>query len=182
MTFARSWVLFLALAPIAWAAFEWRASARRFALALKALALVAVVAALSEPRLNFNDTKVAVAALVDTSASVSPRDLSNASALLNGMEKKRGSSLLQVLPFARSTRTPSLSEHTRSWSLGATRGDAGHGTNLENAIRDAVAVLPSGMVHRVALISDGRENLGTVTRATYQAQQLGIPVDTFAMA
>jgi Ca-activated chloride channel family protein len=182
MTFARAWVLLFALAPLAWAAWDWRTSARRVALALKAIALACVIVALSEPRFNFNDTKVAVAALVDTSASVAPRDLANASALLNGMERKRGSSTLQVIPFARATRNPSLAESAKAWNIGATGGDAGHGTNLENAIRDAVAGLPSGLVHRVALISDGHENLGTVTRATWQAQQLGIPVDTFAMA
>ncbi len=144
--------------------------------------MVAVIAALSEPRLNFNDTKVAVAALVDTSASVSPNDLSNASALLNGMEKKRGGNILQVIPFARGARNPNLTEHAKGWNIGFTKGDAGRGTNMESAIREAVADLPSGMVHRVVLISDGHENLGTVTRATWQAQQLDIPVDTFAMA
>ena len=182
MTFARSWVIVLAFLPIAWAAWEWRTSARRAALALKATALFFVIAALSEPRLNFNDSKVAVAALVDTSASVSPADLASASELLNAMEKKRGRDVLQVIPFARAGRNPSIAEHTKSWNIGFTRGDAGRATNLESAIRDAVADLPAGMVHRVALISDGHENVGTVTRATWQAQQLDIAIDTFAMA
>ncbi len=181
MSFARAWVLVLALAPLAWAAFEWRTSSRRIALVLKALALVCIAIALSEPRLNFSDTKVAVAALVDSSASVSAADLTNASNLVDRMEAKRSSNYLQVIPFARSTRSPLVTEHVRSWTIAQTRGDAGHGTNLESAIRDAVAGLPSGMLHRVALISDGHENLGSVTRATWQAQQLGIPIDTFAM-
>ncbi len=126
--------------------------------------------------------KVAVAALVDTSESVSPEDLNNASALLNNMEAKRGSGFLQVIPFARSTREPAITEHGKGWNLAYTKGDTGKGTNLEIAIRDAVAELPSGMVHRLVLISDGHENVGTVTRATWQAQQLGAPIDTFAMA
>ena len=38
------------------------------------------------------------------------------------------------------------------------------------------------MVPRVALISDGKENKGSIARAAWQAQQLGIPIDTFALA
>ena len=38
------------------------------------------------------------------------------------------------------------------------------------------------MVPRLLLISDGNENLGSVARAIWQAQQLGIPIDTVALA
>ncbi len=181
MTFERAWVLIFAILPIGWAVWEWRSSARRAGLALKAVALVAVIFALAEPRLIYNDTKVAVAVLVDTSASVSPQDLSAASSLATRIEAAHGSNVTRVIPFARATRNPSALESGKSWDLHYTAGDAGHGTNLENAIRDAVASLPSGMVPRLALISDGNENAGTVTRATWQAQQLGIPIDTFPM-
>ncbi len=37
------------------------------------------------------------------------------------------------------------------------------------------------MVPRVALISDGMENKGSIARAAWQAQQLGIAIDTFAL-
>ena len=100
MTFVRAWVLLFALGPIAWVWLEWRGSGRKLALALKAAALVLVIVALAEPNVKYNDTKVAVAALVDTSASVSAQDLSAASALLNRMEKDRGSNVLAVIPFA----------------------------------------------------------------------------------
>lgn len=73
MTFVRAWVLLFALAPIAWAFLEWRNSARKLALTLKAAALALVIIALTEPNIKYNDTKVAIAALVDTSASVSSR-------------------------------------------------------------------------------------------------------------
>ncbi len=182
MSFERAWVLFFALLPLTWAAWEWRSSARRIALALKASALLAVILALAEPRLLYHDRKVAVAVLVDTSASVSQQDLAAASSLATRIEQARGGNLTQIIPFARSTRNPSPLENGKSWNFQYTGGDAGHGTNLENAIRDAVASLPSGTVPRLALISDGRENAGTVTRATWQAQQLGIPIDTFPMA
>jgi len=41
--------------------------------------------------------------------------------------------------------------------------------------------LPSGMVPRLVLISDGKENVGTITRAAWQAQSLGIPIDTIPL-
>ena len=78
MTFVRAWVLIFTILPIAWAAVEWQRSSRRLALCLKAAAIFLVICALSEPRMNYNDTKVAIAAVVDTSASVSTADLSAA--------------------------------------------------------------------------------------------------------
>ena len=37
------------------------------------------------------------------------------------------------------------------------------------------------MVPRLVLVSDGKENAGSITRAAWQAQNLGIPIDTFAL-
>ena len=65
------------------------------------------------------------------------------------------------------------SDSKSGWQLRHTAGAAGHGTNLEAAIRDGAAALPAGMVPRLLLISDGNENLGSVARAIWQAQQLG---------
>ena len=51
--------------------FEWRRTRRTLALALKTLAFMAIILALAEPKLTLPETKMAVAVLVDTSASVS---------------------------------------------------------------------------------------------------------------
>ena len=72
VTFDRTWVLANAWLPLAWMVFEWRRTSRRGALAIKAVSLAAILIALAEPRLNISENKVAVAVLVDTSASVSP--------------------------------------------------------------------------------------------------------------
>jgi len=182
MSFDRAWVLVLALAPAVWAAREWRATVRRGALILKAAAFVAIILALAQPRLTFFDTKVAVAILADTSRSVTEQDLQRASDIASQLERARGRHWTKVIPFARSTRKLLAPEHGKSWNLQYTPGDAGHGTDLEAAIREAIGTLPGGMVRRVALISDGNENLGSAARATWQAQQLGIPIDTFVLA
>ena len=183
MTFERAWALFLILLPVAWAVWEWRASTRRLALLLKTAAFVAILLALAEPRITVYQSKVATAVLVDTSASVSPDDLRTESAFAAQVEKARGRNWTRVMPFARNTRNAAAEEHIKDgWQLRHTAGAPGHGTNLESAIRDAAASLPPGMTARIVLASDGNENLGSVTRAIWQAQQLGIPIDTVPLA
>ncbi len=174
MTFDREWVLALAWIPAAWAIFEWRRTQRHLALVLKALSFIAVLVALAEPHLATTETKVALAVLVDTSASVSQGDLDRATKLAAAINDEKGRHWVRVIPFARSTQT-------LDGNLRLTAGEAGRATDLEAAIREAVASLPAGMVPRVALISDGKENKGSIARAAWQAQQLGIAIDTFAL-
>ena len=89
MTFDRMWVLAIAWVPLAWMFFEWRRTSRRVALVVKALSLAAILFALAEPRLNVSETKVAVAVLVDTSASVSSTDLDHASRIADSIASER---------------------------------------------------------------------------------------------
>src|ERR1035441_8657077 len=145
MTFDRPWALLLVLLPIAWAAWEWRLSARRSALLLKAGALACILLALSEPRLTVYQSKVAVAFLADTSASVTAQDLKTESALADKLEDARGRHWLRVIPFARVTRATSADEQVkRNWQLRHTAASPGRGTNIEAAIRDGAAALPAG--------------------------------------
>lgn len=182
MTFQHPWIILLSLAPLVFGAREFLASSRRIAVILKTAALAAIVLALAQPRLTFSDSRVAVAVLADTSASVSPRDLAAASSLASRIERNRGSNRTEVIPFARSTRNPATQEKQHGWNLRFTAGEAGRATNLEAAVVEAIAALPPGMLRRVVLISDGNENAGSVARAAWQARQLGIPVDTFPLA
>jgi uncharacterized membrane protein len=183
MTFETPWVLVLILVPLAWAVWEWRESSRRLALGLKAATFVLILLALSGPRLTVYQSKVAVVVLADTSASISPEDLSRESAIAAGIEGGRGRHWTRIVPFARGTRALAPQERGKSGlHLGHTAGEAGRGTNLEGAIRDGMAAVPAGMVPRLLLVSDGNENLGSAARAIWQAQQLGIPVDTIALA
>jgi len=181
MSFDRAWVLAIAWLPLAWMFFEWRRTARRGALVMKALSFAAILFALAEPRLSISETKVAVAVLVDTSASVSPSDLEHASRISDAIADQRGRNWMRVIPFARSTRTLDRAEGQKPWHLRETAGEPGRATDLEAAIREAAASLPAGLVPRIALISDGRQNKGSVARAAWQASQLGIPIDTWAM-
>jgi len=183
MTFDHAWILILLLLPCGWAAWEWRGSTRRLSLLLKAGAFAAILLALSQPRITVYRNQVAAAVLVDTSASVSAEDLRTASTFAGQVERARGRNWTRIIPFARNVRNAATDEHTKSgWELRHTAGAAGRGTNLESAIRDGAASLPPGMTQRLVLVSDGNENLGSVARAIWQAQQLGIPIDTVALA
>lgn len=182
MTFGRAWVLLLAWLPLAWMYLEWRRTARHAALALKAIAFAAILVALAEPSIEVAETKMAVAVLVDTSASMPGSDLARESRLAAAIEAERGRHWAEIIPFARSTRSLDPSEGPNPWKLRLTAGEGGRGTDLEAAVRDAEAALPAGLIPRVVLISDGKENMGSVARAAWQAQQLNIPIDTIALA
>ena len=180
MTFDRAWALALLLLPLAWTAWEWRRQPRHTHLLLKAAMAVAVILALSEPLLSIRARKVALAVLVDTSASVSDADLARESDLLRQIDRSSGNNRVEVIPFARTPRALAKSEE--NFKIVRTSGVDGRGTNLEAPLRQALASLPAGMLHRIALITDGNENEGAVTRAAWQAQQLGVSIDAVALA
>ena len=154
----------------------------RLSLVLKIAAIAAAVISVFQPDLSVQETKMAVAVLPDTSASISGADLETASRLTSAIDGARGRNIVRVLPFARSVRTATPQEFASGWKLRGTDGESGRATSLESAIREASAAMPSGMVPRLVLISDGKENSGSVARAAWQARQLGIPIDTYPLA
>ncbi len=182
MTFDRDWVLYFLPLVAAFVLLEWRQARSRLGLFLKAFAFAAILLALSGPVLSTEETKMAVAVLVDTSASVSDQDLTRATDLAGRIERARGRHWVRIIPFARSTRPLDAAERGRNWRIQRTSGDAGRATDLEAAIREASASLPAGLVGRIVLLSDGKETRGSITRAAWQAQTLGLPVDTFPLA
>ncbi len=182
MTFERSWVLFLLALPLMWVGFEWTRTHRRAGLLLKALCFMAIILALAEPTLTLPESKLAVAVLVDTSASASDTDLKRASDLAEKLTDAHGRNWMQVIPFARSTRALDKKEKASTLRLASTTGEQGRATDLEAAVREAIAAMPGGLIPRVALISDGKETQGSLARAAWQARELGIPIDTYALA
>lgn len=180
MIFERAWVLLFLLLPLGWFLVEWRRSRRPMALIVKMLAFVCIVLALAEPTLTVPQTKMAVAVLVDTSASIAPQDLTRASDFVSALDKARGRHWIRILPFARYVRDLA-SDEQRGFRLQLTAGESGRATDIESGIDDAMSSLPSGLVPRLVLVSDGKENAGSITRAAWEAQRLGIPIDTVPM-
>ncbi len=181
MNFERAWVLIFLLLPLGWMFFEWRRTRRVAGLVVKTITFLAIVLALAEPTLTLPQTKMAVAVLVDTSSSVSPQDLARASEFASAIEKARGRHWVRILPFARSVRDLDAGER-RGLHLETTAGEAGRATDLETGIEESISSLPADLVPRIVLVSDGKENAGSITRAAWQAQRLGIPIDTVALA
>ncbi len=181
MTFDRVWVLLFTPLPLIWFALESRRTGARLGLILKSLSLLAILLALAEPKLSTWETKVALAVLADTSASTSVADLEKATKLVAAIEGERGRHWTRVIPFAREPRDLQAEEVAKNFQLKQLAGAPSRGTDIEAAVRDATSALPAGMVPRIALISDGKENHGSVTRAAWQARQLGIPIDTYPL-
>ena len=146
------------------------------------MTFAAILLALAEPRITLHPARVAVAVLVDTSASVSSADLTRASKIASNIASARGNQWMRVIPFARGARSLTPAEGRASFPFQLTSGEAGRATDLEAAIRDAIAALPPERVPRIALITDGHETRGSIARAAWQARQLGVPIDTFALA
>ncbi|MEQ1884929.1 MAG: VWA domain-containing protein [Bryobacteraceae bacterium] len=182
MKFEHAWVFFSAFVPLGWAGYSWWRKGRDVRLFLKCASIALMMAALSMPTMDVSSSKVAVALLVDTSASISPPDLQIASRFANDLNAERGSHFLRVLPFAGTTRDPGVSESGRSWMLRPTSGEGARSTDLEAAIRDAISTLPSDQLPRIAIASDGRETKGSLIRAAWQARRLGIPIDTIPLS
>jgi Ca-activated chloride channel family protein len=179
MTFERPWLLLLTILPFAWCFFEWRKHSRHFGLIVKAVMLLAIALSLAGPVLSWQDRKVALAVVADTSASISAQDLARERKILKQISASKGSNEIEVIPFARAPRD--LAPAESDFKLATTAGSAGNGTNLEAPVRQALASLPAGVLHRVLLISDGNENEGALTRAAWQAHELGVAVDTIAL-
>ena len=107
MSFERGWVLLLLVLPLIWMAWEWRRQTRHAPLLLKVAMIMAVLLALSQPQLQIHDSKVAVAVLVDTSASVSDADLTKESDWLKKLDR------LAAATRSTSFRLPAPLVHSR---------------------------------------------------------------------
>ena len=173
MTFDAPWALSLGLLLLIWAAAEWRRSERRRWLLWKTAAFALAVLAMAQPRMAVSRARVAVAVLADSSASIHAEQAAQRRATISRMAAARGRNPLRVVAFDSSTR-PDRPLSETSWSEVP-------GTNLEAVVRNGLTLFPPEYVARMVLISDGKENLGAVERALYQARRRGIPIDTVGL-
>ncbi len=169
MSFARPELLLLLALPIAWAAWESRHSRRWVGLAFHCLATALVIVALAEPRWSYSTRRLAVAALADDSSSIPGAQVEQQRAWLEDLRSAAGSAELRPLTFADTVRRGAPAQGDEVAVL--------RGTNLEAALRDALAVLPDDRAGRIVLASDGLENSGSVERAVFQARRRGVSVD-----
>jgi hypothetical protein len=143
MNIAHSWVL-LFLAPLAlWTADSWRRGKRGLRIALKAAGFAAILFALSEPRMTLPSAKTGIVVLVDTSASITPNDLAQASAMVAGISRHKGRNWMNVAPFAREPRSLLKKEVSGRLRFLSASAEAANGTNIESALVNAMAAVPA---------------------------------------
>jgi Mg-chelatase subunit ChlD len=156
---------------------SWSTPSMWPSLAFKGVAIAACLVAFFEPRLPVSETKQAVGLLIDTSQSIADSSLARANEFADRARRAKGRNELRELPFARTVRAIEPTE-SASGRFHSTAAEAGRATDLEAAIRQAAASLPSGRVPRLVLMSDGVETEGSAARAAQLAASLNIPVDT----
>jgi hypothetical protein len=181
MILASPWALLLLALPALWTILNGRGRHHRRRLVVTAISAVVLVVALSQPKLSLRESRMAVAVLKDTSASIAEPELRREAEFIVDLEKSRGKHVVSVIPFADSVRQAADRDRTEPWNLAHTPGPAGRGTDIETAVREGIATLPAGRVPRLVILSDGRENPESAAHATRQAQKLGIPIDTIPL-
>lgn len=170
MSVVNSWLLFVACIPLAWAAWEWRSAQRRSALLLKAASFALILLALAQPRWQTFEQRSGIAVITDVSASIPAEQREQQRQFIAQLRAATEDSVVRAIDFDSGVRRSS-----------ETVTDAA-GTNLELAIEGALSALPPDRAPRIALLSDGLDNLGVVERAIEQARLRGVPIDTIALA
>ncbi|GAB6876925.1 VWA domain-containing protein [Thermaerobacter litoralis] len=196
MSFDRPWVLLLLVIPLLVAgsvrgvtgkpgAYAARLPSRRPARWLRALTMACVIVALAEPTLPLGARGLAVAVVVDRSASMEPAlgpvTAAVAAFLQDPPQRAAGGGPVQVALIsaggaAEVERSPAPLPQPPfpAWTTPAHR----EATDLAAALRVAAALLPSDHWRRVVVISDGRATQGDVVTEARALAAAGITVDT----
>jgi uncharacterized membrane protein/uncharacterized protein YegL len=158
-----------------------RSAWRHIPLVLKACGVAAISIALFQPHLTMPGSRTAAVLLVDTSKSITSRDLDRASSLVSQISEKRGTNWLRIVPFSDHARALGETELAHGVHLVPASSSSGNTTNFEAAISDSLSAMPSGFIPRIVLMSDGNDNQGSTARAIAGLQQLHVPVDTIPL-
>ncbi|MDZ7637373.1 MAG: VWA domain-containing protein [Bryobacterales bacterium] len=123
------------------------------------------------------DSTVRVVALADVSESVGEAGRAEVQRVLSELQAEGGAGL-SVVPFgSRPMDVEGIGLPGAEASQSVARG-----SNLEAAVRYALASLPVRSVPRIVLVSDGLENQGSLLRSAWQARSLGVPIEVFPLA
>ena len=155
---------------------------RRAALFFRLIVVALIVCTLAEPSLREESDKLAVTAVIDMSRSVPMAKQSvaeeyvNEAAAVNRSRKE----LLGHVTATRDARSHGIPSE-RQVMLDA--GDIGStdATNLEEAMRVALAIRPEDAAYRLMLITDGNETDGSLLAAAESARAMKVPVDVLPL-
>lgn len=176
----------LALLPLMWylALSAGRPSARArtwAALAARTLLVLALILALAGIHVRRPANSVAVVFLVDASDSISPQMRAEAvDYIRRALANKPSQGLAGIVVFGRDALVERTVGDLRDVG-GIESTPVSTHTDIEEAVRLGLALLPGSAQGRLVLLSDGQANEGRVERAVQLAAAQGVPVDVIPL-
>ncbi len=171
-------VLLVATAALVLLALRSRLMMRRrhrlLLVALTLLLLVALGLSVAELTHTKKEKRLAVALLVDASASVPDQELARARQWLEQAYARRGETWMRTIVFG---RTPKLLPATDAAAREIARPTDGPGTNVARAMHQAIELFPDQAVRRVVLFSDGNQTDGDLLAESSLLAAHGIELD-----
>ncbi len=144
---------------------------------LRCLLIMAIVCALADPVLDRHSDRQTVAVVLDRSRSMDQVGLDAAVRWIQDATLNRAESdYIAVVDAGRDARAVMMPDATGVVSLGPESGSR-DATDLGGAIEFAKGLLPEGGTHRILLVSDGNETLGSLLDAAEASGSAGIPID-----
>ena len=155
---------------------------RRAALFFRLLVVLLIVCTLAEPSLRRESEKLAVTAVIDMSRSVPVQMQSVAEEYVAQAAEvgRTNEDLLGGVTAARTAYVQSIPSDLRT-TLEAENIGSTDGTNLEEAMRMALAIRPEDAAYRLLLITDGNETEGSLLAAAESARAMSVPVDVLPL-
>ncbi|CAN5840936.1 VWA domain-containing protein [soil metagenome] len=152
---------------------------RRVALSLRIVLAACVIATVAEPMWQRKSEQVAVTTILDVSRS-QPPDVTRKTQeyLIKAGTLARDNDLLGLVTAAREAYVQQLPRAIKvSTELDTSNAGPTDATNLESAVRMALAAMSPSAANRIILVSDGNETAGSVLEAAKAAKAAGIPID-----
>lgn len=151
---------------------------RRLALLIRILVAALVVAAIAEPQWRKESKSVSVTAILDVSRSQPTNVQAATNEFLKAASKgARDGDRLGMVTAGREAYIQQLPQLIAAASTDSPNIGATDGTNLEAAVRIALASMPPDAANRLVLVSDGNENIGHLVEAVNAAKAAGVPID-----
>ncbi len=158
-------------------------ASRRLALGVRLLVTALLTAALCEPAIRDESEKLAVTAVIDMSRSVPTAVQARAEAFVEeaaAVGRSERLDLLGAITVTREAKVQGLPSLAAS-DIDAQGIGSVDGTNLESAVRTALAVRPADAAYRLLLVTDGNETEGSLLAAAESARAQNVPVDVLPL-
>ena len=180
MTFEHPVFLLLLLPlPVLWLWLRRSPGTSSASLILKCAVFAALVMALADPWASLAGKKMAVAILMDTSASMTTESIQRGEAIVRDLVRRNSGTDLSLITFADRSRLENLPAPASDVSISqVVDPNLSMGTDIGGAMQLALSTLPAGGIRRILLISDGNETRGNAMAAALQARELGVSVFT----